>query len=408
MTRALDNTKARCVRGNITISGSKSESNRLLILQQFFPNIQIENLSNSDDTQLLREALQTSSKTIDIGSAGTAMRFLTAFFATQKGRTVKLTGSQRMQDRPIKILVDALCELGASIEYLKNEGYPPLLIEGKKLSKNKIVIKGNISSQYITALLLIAPIFFDGFTLELKGTITSKPYIDMTLSILQKIGVDVSFNNNSIKVYKPKTFHLSAKTFWIEPDWSSASYFYSLVALHAKSEVTLIGLKKNSLQGDSVLPDIYNQFGVKTVYTKEGVVLTHENKTFDFELLTLDLNNTPDLAQTIAVTCLGLGLSCRLTGLHTLKIKETDRLEALKNELGKFDATVSITGDSLLLTPPEKLKRNCKISTYEDHRMAMSFAPLSVKVPLEIENSEVISKSYPTFWKDFSEILNNS
>lgn len=405
MGQLFDNTNVTSINGKIVIPGSKSESNRLLILQQFFPKICIENLSTSDDTQLLKKALQTSSNTIDIGNAGTAMRFLTAFFAIQNGRTVMLTGSQRMQERPIKILVDALCALGASITYLKNEGYPPLLIKGKALSKNKIVIKGNVSSQYISALLLIAPALSDGLTIQLEGAITSKPYIEMTLSLLQKIGVHISSDDNSIKVYKPKTFRLSPKTFFIDPDWSSASYFYSLVALQANAKVELVGFKKNNLQGDSVLPEIYKQFGVRTTFTKTGIILNNENLTSNSSLLTFNLIDTPDLAQTIAVTCLGLGINCCLTGLKTLKIKETDRLQALKNELEKLGALVKITNESLEIMALSLINRDCIIKTYDDHRMAMAFAPLSVKVPLAIENPEVVSKSYPTYWEDLFSLV---
>ncbi len=405
MNLALDNTNSIFIDGSITISGSKSESNRLLILQQLFPSIAIENLSNSDDSFYLKKALHSNSETIDIGHSGTAMRFLTAFFSIQKGKATILTGSSRMQERPIKILVDALRELGASITYLKNNGFPPLQIEGKELLKNKLVIKANTSSQYISALLLIAPTLPQGLRLQLEGEITSVPYIEMTLSLLAKIGIETSFIGNEITVFKPKTIHLKPKTFTIEPDWSSASYFFSLVALQQNSSVVLIGFKKDSLQGDRVLPKIYEQLGVSTAYNKNGIVLTNKKTTLNLKLLTLDLRNTPDLAQTIAVTCLGLGINCQLTGLHTLKIKETDRLQALKNELEKFGARVAITKDSLILTSPKQFKRNCSISTYEDHRMAMSFAPLSVKVPLRIENSGVVSKSYPLFWKDFESIF---
>ncbi len=405
MNLALDNTNSIFIDGSITISGSKSESNRLLILQQLFPSIAIENLSNSDDSFYLKKALHSNSETIDIGHSGTAMRFLTAFFSIQKGKATILTGSSRMQERPIKILVDALRELGASITYLKNNGFPPLQIEGKELLKNKLVIKANTSSQYISALLLIAPTLPQGLRLQLEGEITSVPYIEMTLSLLAKIGIETSFIGNEITVFKPKTIHLKPKTFTIEPDWSSASYFFSLVALQQNSSVVLIGFKKDSLQGDRVLPKIYEQLGVSTAYNKNGIVLTNKKTTLNLKLLTLDLRNTPDLAQTIAVTCLGLGINCQLTGLHTLKIKETDRLQALKNELEKFGARVAITKDSLILTSPKQFKRNCSISTYEDHRMAMSFAPLSVKVPLRIENSGVVSKSYPLFWKDFESVF---
>lgn len=404
MDLALDNTKTATINGKIAISGSKSESNRLLILQQFYPDIAIENCSTSDDTVYLIKALQNTSNTIDIGHAGSAMRFLTAYFSFQEGRDVILTGSQRMQERPIKVLVDALRELGASISYLKKEGFPPVQIKGEKNTKNKISMKATVSSQYISALLLIAPTLPNGLEIQLVGEITSFPYIQMTLSILNKIGIKTSFIGDTITVSKPKVLSLKFKTFTIEPDWSSASYFYSLVALHPKSQIELLGFKENSLQGDSALPEIYKQFGVVTEFTKNGIVLSKTNTLPNNKLVTFNMNNSPDLAQTIAVTCLGLGIDCQLSGLHTLKIKETDRLQALKYELEKLGAIVAITENSLQLKATSHIKKNCKINTYEDHRMAMSFAPLSVLVPLSIKQPEVVSKSYPDFWNDFSTI----
>lgn len=400
----LDNTKSIAINGKIAIPGSKSESNRLLILQDFFPTIAIENLSNSDDTNYLKKALLSKSETIDIGHSGTAMRFLTAFFATKIGKSITLSGSKRMQERPIKILVKALNVIGASISYLKNEGYPPIHIEGKKIQKNKLSLRADVSSQYISALLLIAPTLSNGLEINLEGAITSTPYIDMTLNLLNEIGIQTKFVDDAIVVFKPTKQDILPKTITVESDWSSASYFYSLVALHSNSQIELSGFKRQSLQGDSVLPEIYKQFGVRTIYNKNGIIIKNENSTVNLKLFTLDLSNTPDLAQTIAITCLGLGVDCHLTGLHTLKIKETDRLLALKNELEKLGAIVQITKDSLKLKATTWINQNCAIETYEDHRMAMSFAPLSVKVPLEIENPEVVSKSYPNFWEDFSKL----
>ncbi len=417
MSINLNYTKSNSISGTIQISGSKSESNRLLILQKLFPEIQIENLSNSDDTKVLQRALKTTSDTIDIGHTGTAMRFLTAYFSIQEGKIITLTGSSRMQERPIKILVDALRDLGADITYLKNEGYPPLLIKGKKLSKNSVSILGNVSSQYISAFLLIASSLQEGIEIHLRGTVTSIPYIQMTLSLLNKIGVETSFNGKTIIVKQFKTLNkfadkvaMNSKTFFIEPDWSSASYFYSLAALHSNLKIELVGFKKKSIQGDSILPEIYKQFGVTTTFNKNGMSLRSNSNDFHSLPLTIDLANTPDLAQTIAVTYLGLGKNCYLTGLHTLKIKETNRLKALKKELEKFNAKVIITDDSLNLTPNSfPLKKNrgpISIDTYNDHRMAMAFAPLSVKIPLEIRNSKVVSKSYPNFWNDFNNLFN--
>lgn len=388
----------------ITITGSKSESNRLLLLQALFKGIQLENISNSDDTKVLQKALEISasssvSNTVDIHHAGTAMRFLTAFFATQEHKETVLTGSERMQERPIKILVDALISLGADIEYLKDEGFPPLKINGKKIIKNEVFINANVSSQYLSALLLIGAKLENGLVLKLNGEITSLPYLKMTLSLLDKIGVETTFSNNIIQVKKKgeslgETIHLT-----VESDWSSASYFYSLVALSDVGTcVELNAFKEDSLQGDAALVDIYNSFGVTTTFTDKGIKL--EKVAQSLESKTFDLNNTPDLAQTIAVTCLGLGISCKLTGLHTLKIKETDRLVALKIELEKLGGEVTIDENSLQLNECLDLNKGISIDTYKDHRMAMAFAPLCLNTDLAINNADVVSKSYPDFWKD--------
>jgi len=405
LNKYLNYTNTKSIRGKIKISGSKSESNRLLILQKLFPFIQIKNLSNADDTKVLEKALNSDDKNIDIGHAGTAMRFLTAFFAAQEGRTIQLTGSKRMQERPVKVLVDALVNLGASITYLKKEGFPPLEIKGKKLTKSKIGVNGNISSQYISALLLIAPSLPNGFEIELEGKITSIPYIKMTLALLERIGIKTSFSGKTIVVQQTEILNLKPKTFFIEPDWSSASYFYSLVALQPNTKIELQGFKKNSLQGDSILPEMYTKLGVKTTFTNNGINLESINTTLNYKPLTLNLIKTPDLAQTIAVTCLGLGIDCHLTGVQTLKIKETDRLQALKNELEKLGASVTIAKDSLYLQLKKSVSQDILIKTYDDHRMAMAFAPLSVLQPISIENAVVVSKSYPNFWEDWSTIF---
>lgn len=408
MNKQLNHTNTKSITGSIHISGSKSESNRLLILQQLFSFIQIGNLSNSDDTKTLQKALNTKENLIDIGHAGTAMRFLTAFFAIQKGKTTHLTGSERMQKRPIKVLVDALIELGAEIQYLKNEGFPPINIRGKKLTKNKIHLKGNISSQYISALLLIAPSLSNGLEIQLQGDITSIPYIKMTLSLLDILGVKTSFEDKSIVVKTIQNSKFKIQNFTIEPDWSSASYYYSLAALQPNTSIELIGFKRKSLQGDSILPHIYAKLGVKTTFTNKGIQLESKKTTLNFKPLTLNLIKTPDLAQTIAVTCLGLGIDCHLTGLQTLKIKETDRLHALKNELEKFKSKVTLTNDSLYLQTSRKQNKAVFINTYKDHRMAMAFVPLSVLQTITIEDATVVSKSYPTFWKDWQSLYTNS
>jgi 3-phosphoshikimate 1-carboxyvinyltransferase len=398
----------------ISITGSKSETNRLLLLQALYPNLILQNTSNSDDSEVMAKALKNFSlpssnfQLIDIHHAGTAMRFLTAFFAIQENREVVLTGSSRMKERPIEILVDALRQLGVEISYEENEGFPPIRIKGKKLIQNKVSLPANVSSQYISALLLIAPKLENGFELTLEGEITSVPYIKMTLSLLNEIGVETSFVGNKITV---KSLSLIPNPLFliVESDWSSASYFYSIIALsEIGTEITLSSYKKNSLQGDSVLAEIYKDFGVETVFDNNKIQL---KKVDICQLSTINcqLNSSPDIAQTIAVTCFGLGIGCHLTGLHTLKIKETDRLEALKTELSKLGASVSITNVSLTLqsySPPlERLPKDVvTIKTYQDHRMAMAFAPLALKTDIIIEEAEVVSKSYPDFWIDLKSI----
>ena len=384
----------------LKITGSKSESNRVLLLQALYEGLTISNLSNSDDSQLMQKAIASKDDTVDIHHAGTAMRFLTAYFATRVGKSTTLTGSERMQERPIKILVDALNSLGASISYTKKEGYPPLLIQGKALSKSVVRLKANVSSQYISALLLIAPTLQHGLTIHLEGEITSTPYINMTLSLLSDLGVQSTFESNTITV-QPFS-GLVDKKFTVESDWSSASYFYSIVALSpVGTQINISAYKPNSLQGDAVLKDIYHKLGVESTF--ESTVLSLKKAdTPLIKKLTLDLANAPDIAQTIAVTCLGLQLDCDLTGLHTLKIKETDRLVALQNEIKKLGTSIEITNDSLHLKSPSLLRSGVHIATYNDHRMAMAFAPLALKTEFCIDDAEVVSKSYPDFWKDLS------
>lgn len=397
----------------IAIAGSKSETNRLLLLQMLYPNITLENISISDDSVVMKEALSAKETTINIHHAGTAMRFLTAYFAIQEGRETILTGSSRMKERPIQVLVDALKQLGADITYEENEGFPPLRIKGKKLDKNEVTLAANVSSQYISALLLIASKLENGLQLTLEGEITSVPYIQMTLDLLKQIGVKTEFNQNKIKVEtQPTTYNLQPITLTIESDWSSASYFYSIIALSNEgTQITLSKYKENSLQGDAALMAIYKSFGVETTFNENSITLrktnyhtSEANRLKQLSIINYQLNNTPDIAQTIAVTCFGLGISCHLTGLHTLKIKETDRLTALQNELQKLGAKVSVTDDSLILEAAINIESNIKIETYNDHRMAMAFAPLSLKVPLIIEHPEVVSKSYPDFWNDLQHI----
>jgi 3-phosphoshikimate 1-carboxyvinyltransferase len=403
----IQNSKFKIQNATIAITGSKSETNRLLLLQALYPNISIENASNSDDSEVMVDALQKlkiinqKSLIIDVHHAGTAMRFLTAFFAIQEGAEVILTGSSRMQERPIQILVDALNQLGAEITYIEKEGFSPIKIVGKKLIQSKVSLPANVSSQFVSALLLIAPKLENGLELTLEGAITSRPYIQMTLDLLGEIGVETSFVNNSIKI-NPKPFIESSKSIHVESDWSSASYIYSIVALsEIGTEITLSNFKKNSLQGDSVLVEIYKNFGVETVFNSDNSIKISKSSNFKPDTINFNLISSPDIAQTIAVTCFGLGIECKLTGLHTLKIKETDRLEALKNELTLLGVSVQITEDSISIQGfPNIELNNAIIKTYQDHRMAMAFAPLAIKMPLTIANADVVSKSYPAFWSD--------
>jgi len=387
----------------INITGSKSETNRLLLLKALYPNIAIVNASNSDDSEVMNSALTSNNQIIDVNHAGTAMRFLTAYFASQESKSVTLTGSSRMKERPIKILVVALKQLGAEIEYLENDGFPPIKITGQKLNSSRVSLPANVSSQYISALLLIAPSLQNGLELELIGEITSASYINMTLKLLQEIGVKTSFVGNLI-IVKPKSQDPTPKTIIVESDWSSASYFYSIIALSKEgTKIELSSFKENSLQGDAVLATIYEQMGVETHFEDGKIKLIKNAKPIN-QNLKLDLNCAPDIAQTIAVTAFGLGISCELTGLQTLKIKETDRLEALQNELLKLGASISITNDSLQMEPTNSINSNQNIATYNDHRMAMAFAPLALKTNIYIENAEVVSKSYPNFWSDLIKV----
>ena len=388
----------------ISITGSKSETNRLLLLQALYPNLVLDNTSNSDDSEVMTKALQntqfsnTDSQLIDIHHAGTAMRFLTAFFAVSEGKEVVLTGSQRMTERPIKVLVEALQQLGAQIAYEKESGFPPIRIKGQKITQSKVSIPASVSSQYISALLLVAPKLENGIELTLVGEITSVPYIKMTLALLNEIGVETKFEENVITV-KPLTTNSKQQTVTVESDWSSASYFFSLAALSNEATIELSSYKESSLQGDSALVEIYAKMGVEARFEANQLTLVKQPN-FNHQSVTFDLNNTPDIAQTIVVTCLGLGIGCHLTGLHTLKIKETDRLEALRIELTKLGAAITVTNDSLTLEPTQEILENIAIDTYNDHRMAMAFAPLALRVPIIINNAEVVSKSYPDFWTD--------
>ena len=387
----------------ITIPGSKSESNRLLILKGCYPNISITNLSNSDDTVSLLKGIEQVDGIVDVHHAGTAMRFLTAYFASKKGVDIIITGSKRMQERPIRILVDALNNLGADIHYLKNKGFPPLKIIGTDLNVSSVSLDAAISSQYISALMLIAPSLKNGLIINLAGEITSVPYIKMTLNLMRKVGVSGTFSNNKIQIKPIKT--INSITVNVESDWSSASYYYSIIALSRNLELTLNNFSKNSIQGDSKIISIYEKLGVETIFNKnDNSILLRHIKTEIIDSLSLNLNDTPDIAQTLAVTCFGLGIHCKLEGLKTLKIKETDRLLALKTELEKLGANVTFTEESITVFRSRKIIENITIETYQDHRMAMAFAPLVLKVPINILEPNVVTKSYTTFWEDLLKI----
>ncbi|UMQ40017.1 3-phosphoshikimate 1-carboxyvinyltransferase [Chryseobacterium sp. Y16C] len=392
----------------IQISGSKSISNRLLILESLFKNIQIGNLSNSQDTQLLKKALSENTEIVDIHHAGTAMRFLTSYYSIAEGKNTVLTGSGRMKERPIKNLVTALQNLGVEIEYLENEGFPPLKIKGRKITETKVDVPANISSQFITSLLLIAGKLETGLEINLVGEVTSKSYIEMTLDILKKFGIQASFVGNLIKV---EPFHESNQhsvvNYEVESDWSSASYFYSFAAL-GRETIHLKSFYKESTQGDSAIAKIYEEFfGIQTIFTEaEHKITLQPDPNFQFpDKIVLDMNNCPDIAQTLCVTAAALKIPFEISGLGTLRVKETDRLLALYNELQKLGTETEITDTTIQSLNFKEPEENISIKTYQDHRMAMSFAPFCLIKELNIEDENVVEKSYPMFWKDLSKIL---
>jgi 3-phosphoshikimate 1-carboxyvinyltransferase len=392
----------------VQICGSKSISNRLLILNAFFNNIKIENISDSQDTKLLQNALQSQEEIIDIHHAGTAMRFLTSYFAVQEGKTKILTGSERMKKRPIKDLVNALRDLGAEIEYMEREGFPPLRITGKKLTKNFVKISAEISSQFITSLMLIGATIENGLTIELEGKITSRPYINLTAKTLRNVGIDAKFNDNliEIKPYKNPESFSNIIFFETESDWSSASYYYSLAAL-GKEIINLKSFKTHSYQGDSRIKEIFwDYFGINTISYTQEFMITLSPESFAYpEKIELDMNDCPDLAQTVCVTAAALNIAFEITGLETLKIKETDRIEALQNELFKIGCITETTESSIKSEKFFEPNDHISIQTYNDHRMAMSFAPYCMLQEITINNPEVVGKSYPRFWDDLKTII---
>ena len=392
-------TDKKIISAEISISGSKSESNRLLILNSLYGNpIQLKNISDSEDTQILQNALKSNAEIIDIHHAGTAMRFLTAYFSMQAGKEIILMGSDRMKQRPIGILVDALRTLGAEISYVGEEGFPPLKIMGKKLDHDFVELNSDVSSQFITALMLISGKIPNGLTLQLNGKITSLPYLEMTIQLINQLGLKAERKENKIRIFPAEK--IEKQDFTIESDWSSVSYFYAMAALSESADLKINSYKKLSLQGDSKLVEIYRKyFGVETQFIGNQIQLQKKSGVPN-NPMELDLNAMPDIAQTVAVTCAGLKTKCKLTELETLKIKETDRLVALQNELFKVGAVSEITESTLEIIDFIDPEKSPLIKTYEDHRMAMSFTAFAMVQDLEIENPEVVKKSYPDFWLD--------
>ncbi|PTN07942.1 3-phosphoshikimate 1-carboxyvinyltransferase [Mangrovibacterium marinum] len=387
------------VYGTINLPASKSIANRALIIHALsYSPYEIQNLSDSDDTKVLKKVLESNTNLFDIGHAGTAMRFLTAFLSQIVGEWV-VTGSERMKQRPIKVLVDALNELGAKIEYVENEGFPPLRIFGSHLKGKILELDGSISSQYISALLMIAPTLEDGLTLRLKNRITSRSYIEMTLKLMKQFGVDAIFKGNEIRIpqqpYKPIEYT-------VEGDWSGASYWYEILSLADEGEIKLPNLHLISLQGDCNIAPWFKPFGVESELYDGGIII-RKTANIQPKKLNLDFLENPDIAQTMAVLCVMKGVPFHFTGLETLKIKETNRIAALQNELAKFGAQLTepqhgeLAWDGSL---PFKKQEVPFISTYHDHRMALAFAPAAFFGTVEIDDAMVVTKSYPAYYED--------
>lgn len=399
MTRIKVSAPVHPIDCKILLPSSKSISNRALIINALGNGTcPPENLSECDDTQVMVRALQAGpDETIDIMAAGTAMRFLTAYLSVTPGKRI-ITGTERMQQRPIQVLVDALRELGADINYTANEGYPPLEIAGSSLDKESISLPGNISSQYISALLMIAPTLTHGLTIQLTGDIISRPYIQLTLQLMKDFGADARWTKDSELRVEPQPYR--SIPYYIESDWSAASYWYQIAALSPEATITLPKLLANSYQGDSKVAELFGWLGVETSYQEDGVTLT--KSTPKVERMEYDFVNQPDLAQTFVVTCALMGIPFRFTGLQSLKIKETDRIEALVKEMRKLGFVIKDSENSILSWEGERCTREeGAIDTYEDHRMAMAFAPASLKISdLFINNPQVVSKSYPHYWEN--------
>lgn len=387
----------------IVLPGSKSLSNRLLIIKALSEEkFEIKNLSHAKDTLRLLELLDSKETNLSAEDSGTVMRFLTAYYSVIDGTRI-ITGTERMLQRPIGPLVEGLNKLGADIDFVSKNGFPPLRIKGKKLNGSSIKLDAGISSQFITALLLIAPTFAEQvFTVELENEIVSRPYINMTLSLMRQFGISADWNSNYIEVFKGKysTRNLINNSFEVEPDWSSASFWYMAASLASEAEITILGLKQNSLQGDKILAEVYAMFGVVTEFTEEGIIIRkHENT---LEEIALDCSDFPDLAIPIAVNTAALGMKGIFNGLKTLKIKETDRIAALENELLKSGIKLQPNkNNSLMIYEGELNKPTEAYNSYNDHRMAMAFAMTAIKnQEVEISNPNVVAKSYPGFYED--------
>jgi 3-phosphoshikimate 1-carboxyvinyltransferase len=393
----------RIAKGKVRLNGSKSIANRVQVIRALCgEHFDIQNLSNADDTLTLEGLLASSETVLDAGAGGTTYRFLTAYLATRTGEEHLLTGSKRMLERPIGILVDALRLLGADITYIENEGYPPLRIRGRQLTGHPIAIPADTSSQYISALLMIAPTLSGGLTMALKGNIVSRPYIEMTLSMMAFFGVKYTFEGNTIRVEEDP---YQARPFFVEADWSAASYYYAIAALSNRAEITLFGLSADSLQGDAVIAEIMALLGVATVYGEHEIVLRKIPGFTLPEKMVYDFVACPDLAQTVVVVCAALRIPAEFSGLQTLLIKETDRVEALHRELNKYGATFRRVAENSWVLDVSRVNLNQEtlpvIATYDDHRMAMAFAPLClVTGEMAIAEPGVVSKSYPAFWHD--------
>ncbi|MDR1672297.1 MAG: 3-phosphoshikimate 1-carboxyvinyltransferase [Bacteroidales bacterium] len=384
---------------NIDLPSSKSISNRLLIIRALSAvPFEIGGLSDSDDTRVLLEGLRTADETVNIGHAGTSMRFLTAYFAAT-GKEKIITGSERMQQRPISELTDALNQIGANIQYLGKKGYPPVRTSGKPLTGNVVHINGNVSSQFISALLLIAPALPNGLTIRIAGDPVSSSYVKMTLSLMRQAGVTATQNGKTI-VVPPQRY--SSEGFICERDWSAASYWYEIAALTKDARILLCGATQESIQGDAVVTDIFRELGVETVWKPEGALLVKRQQ-HKISPMLFDFINSPDLVQTTVVTLCLKRTPFRFSGVKTLRIKETDRIVALQNELQKLGFNIEesragvIEWDGQCVVP----QKDISIATYHDHRMAMAFAPAAMLFPgIRIEDAGVVSKSYPSFWSD--------